>query len=204
MNFDELRWAADTAMGEALTSAGFRRSAAGTWNRRKEEDLNVIWFQKHSASSSFCVNLGVHYSFMPKAGSMELPEGDSIAQPECAITMRLTLANSVNDQWWPLAKTSITEVCKLIEFRGLAIFDSYRLHGPLAAIEVSDIEVGTPNLLSSLTEVGACLLLARVHEHAGNREKCIEAATAGLKLAGFAVGPKKALREILKRLEQSA
>jgi len=45
----------------------------------------------------------------------------------------------------------------------------------------------------------ACLLLACIHEHLGNREKCMEAATVGLKHVGMKVGAKKALKDILKR-----
>lgn len=202
MNFTELLLSADAAMSETLTSAGFRRTAAGTWNRKKGDDLNVIWFQKHSANPSFCVNLGIHYSFIPKAGSTDVPEGDQIEQPECAIMMRLTSDPSRNDQWWPIAASSVDQVADLVYSRGLPIFDSYRLDGPIASIKVKDVEAGTANLLSSLTKVGGCLLLARIHERLGDREKSVEAATIGVKLAGMAVGPKKALKDILKRLGQ--
>ena len=71
-------------------------------------------------------------------------------------------------------------------------------------MEARNIEAGNLGMLSSLTTVKACLFLARLHERLGNRSKCIEAATIGLKLAGMAVGPKKALKDILKRNEQPA
>lgn len=116
--------------------------------------------------------------------------------------MRLTSDSSVKDQWWPLTLASVTEVCKLIENRGLYIFGSNSLNGHIASIEVKDIEVGTANLLSSLTKVCACLLLARLHGRLGNHDKCVEAATIGVKLAGMAVGPKKALKDISMRLGQ--
>ena len=61
-------------------------------------------------------------------------------------------------------------------------------------------KVGNIDILSSLTKVRACLLLSRMHEKLGNREKCIEFANLGIKLAGMAVGPKKALKDILSRL----
>jgi hypothetical protein len=41
-----------------------------------------------------------------------------------------------------------------------------------------------------------------MHERFGNREKCVETAAIGIKLAGMAVGPKKALKDILKRIGQ--
>jgi len=71
----------------------------------------------------------------------------------------------------------------------------------LASMEAKDIEEGNLGLLASMTKVRACLLLARIQEQLGNRDKCIEFATLGVKLAGMAVGPKKALKGILRRCE---
>ena len=71
-------------------------------------------------------------------------------------------------------------------------------HG-IENLEAKDIESENAGLLRSVTKVRACLLLARIHEQAGRREECIEVARLGLKLAGMAVGPKKALKDILSR-----
>jgi len=88
--------------------------------------------------------------------------------------------------------------------RAFPTFDLYRLDGPIAAIDGKSIESRNPGLLASITKVRACLLLllACMHERLGNRDKCVEAATIGVKLAGMAVGPKKALKDILNRLRQ--
>lgn len=112
---------------------------------------------------------------------------------------RLTANQSVKDQWWPLTESGIREVCDLLVSRGLPLFHSYSLGGSISTIDVGEIEDGAPGLLSGFTKVGACLLLANIHEHLGNREKCIEAATSGLKHVGVKVGAKKALKDILKR-----
>jgi hypothetical protein len=204
MNFDELQQAADAAMSEALTSAGFRRTAAGTWNRRRDDELNVIQLQEHSTEKSFCVNLGVHYTFLPQAGTEAPLDGDQIEVPDCELKLRLTDQAAVKDLWWPIAASSVDQVADLVCSRGLPIFDSYRLDGPIVGIDGKSIESGNPGLLASITKVRACLLLARMHERLGNRDKSIETATIGVKLAGMAVGPKKALKDILKRLGQPA
>lgn len=204
MNFVELEQAADAVMSEALTSAGFRRTAAGTWNRRRDDELNVIQLQKHSTEKSFCVNLGIHYIFLPKAGTEAPLEGDQVEVPDCEIMLRLTDQAAAKDQWWPIAASSVDQVADLVCSRGLPIFDSYRLDGPIAGMDGKSIESGNPGLLASITKVRACLLLARMHERLGNRDKSIETATIGVKLAGMAVGPKKALKDILKRLGQPA
>lgn len=200
MKFVELQRALDVAMSEALFDEGFWRTADGNWKRKRGVELNIISFQKHSVHASFCVNLGIHYSFVPKAGRTDALEGDEIKQSECVIKLRLSPNSLLKDKWWPIDASSVNEVVDLLFSRGMSIFDSYRLNGQIQLIQTIDIEASTANLLSSLTKVGACLLLAQIHEQSGNRDKCIEAATTGLRLAGMAVGPRKALTEILRRL----
>jgi len=198
MNFSNFLTEADAVLQQSMSNAGLLRVSAGVWNRRSGDDLNVVWLQKNSLAESFCVNLGIHYTFLSKAGT-ESPLGEVIDLPDCEIKLRLTAQATVKDQWWPLNSQSIREVVELMKSRGLAIFDAYRLAGPIAEMEAKDVEGGNLGLLSSLTKIRACLLLARMHEHLGNRDKCIEAATVGIRLAGMAVGPKKALKEILNR-----
>ena len=204
MSFIEFLPSLDAALQTTLASAGFRRTRAGLWNRRSGEKVDVVWTQKHSTDASFCVNLGVHYTFLPKAGTEGALTGEDMEQPDCEIKLRLTSDASKKDQWWQSTEQVINEVVRLIASRGLPLFDAYKLDKGISELDAKDIESGTPALLSSLTRVRACLLLARLHEHSGNRGKCVEVATLGLKLAGMAVGPKKALKDILKRCGHSA
>lgn len=200
MNFVELQKAVDAAMSKTLSLAGFRSTVIGTWNRRRGDELNVIQLQEHSIEKIFCVNLGIHYAFLPRAGAETLLDGDQIEVSDCELKFRLTGQAAIKDQWWPITASGADQVADLVCSRGLPIFDSYRLDGPIAEMDGKSIESGNPGLLASITKVRACLLLARMHEHFGNRCKCVEAATIGVKLAGMAVGPKKALKDILERL----
>lgn len=204
MNFADFLAAADASLRQPLGNAGFHRVSPGTWNLRKGDDLNVIWLQEHSLQSSFCMNLGIHYAFLPKSGTETPLAGDYVEQADCEIKLRLTSDPSAKDQWWPIALEAADEVARLMTHKGLAIFDSYRLAGPISTMEARDIEADNLGMLSSLTRVRACLLLARIYERLGNRAKCVDAAALGIKLAGIAVGPKKALKDILKRNEQPA
>lgn len=204
MTFNELQQEADAALKEALTSAGFRRTAPGTWNRRRGQELSVVQLQKQSAAETFCVNLGVHFGFLPKAGSEAPLEGDQIELPDCELKLRLTELPTDKDQWWPISEASVAAAANLVITRGFAVFDGYRVDGELSAMDAKCIENGNPGLLAPITKVRACLLLARLHEHLGNKAKCIDAAAIGVKLAGMAVGPKKALKDILKRCGQPA
>jgi hypothetical protein len=188
-----------------LSSAGFRRAAEDQWNRRVGEELNVIWFQKHSVKPLCCVNLGVHYTFLPTAGTGREVVGDEIEQPDCEIKERLTSSDSKSDQWWPLTQGGVDQMTELITSRAFDFFEAYKLDGGVNSVEAKEIELGTKHLLSSLTDVRACLLLARLHEHRGNKGACIEAASTGLRVAGrMAVGPRTALKAILERCERSA
>ena len=199
MNLADFLTSSETAFRHALGSAGFRESNAGTWIRQTGDELNVVSIQMHSSEPLFCVNLGVHYSFLPKAGTEAPLNGPEIDHPDCEIKLRLTSDPAAKDQWWPLTNSSISEIEKLLSSRGLAIFDDYRLSGLISSMDAKSIESGNPGLLSGLTKVRACLLLSRMHEKLGSRDKCIDAANLGIKLAGMAVGPKKALKDILKR-----
>jgi hypothetical protein len=201
MTFNELRQAADAAMKQTLTAAGFHRTAPGMWNRRTGQELSVIQLQKHSSTETFCVNLGVHYTFLPKAGTEAPLAGDEIDLPDCELKLRLTELSTDKDQWWPISEASVVQVADLMNRRGLSVFHAYRVSGELSAMDAQSIENGNLGLLAPITKVRACLLLSRLHEQLGNKGKCIEAVTIGLKLAGMAVGPKKALKEILKRCE---
>lgn len=204
INFTDFLAVADATLVQALGNAGFQRLSAGLWNFRKGDDLNVLWLQKHSSDSSFCVSLGIHYAFLPISGTEQPVTGECLEQPDCEIKLRLTSDPAVKDQWWPIVWESADEIAELVGNRGLAVFDSYRLTGPISAMEAKEIEAGNLGVLSSLTKVRACLLLARLQERLGNNGKCVDAATIGIKLAGMAVGPKKALKDILKRNGQPA
>jgi len=198
MNFKELTEAFDKDFGEQLFAAGFERSGPGWWTRERGDELNVLQMQKHSAEALFCVNLGVHFSFLPAAGT-ESPLSGSLSLPDCELKIRLTARAEDKDQWWSIDSSSLASVADALFSRGLQIFASYRLSGPIASLDGQSVEEGRTGLLDSMTKVRACLLLARMYERSGNRAKCVEVATVGLKHAGMAVGPKKALKDVIAR-----
>jgi hypothetical protein len=125
---------ADAAVHNRLHLEGFGRSRAGFWKRKRGDDINVLSFQKHSSTDSFCVNLGIHYTFLPVAGTEVLLDVDRIEFPDCEVHRRLTADRALGDQWWPLSSESVAEVVRLIDDRALETFDSFRSDGPIAAI----------------------------------------------------------------------
>ena len=138
MNLTDFLATADAYLLRPLGNAGFQRVNPGLWNFRKGDDLNVVSLQKHSSKSLFCVNLGIHYAFLPKAGTETPLTRDYVEQPDCEIKLRLTSEPSAKHQWWPVVLRAADEVANLVSHRGLAIFDSYRLAGPISSIEARD------------------------------------------------------------------
>jgi hypothetical protein len=201
MDFQSFVNLMDKALSVEVMGLGFRSTRHGSWSRKIDERIDVISFQKHSSQELFCVNIGIHYSFVPKVASTELPDGDNITQSECVVMLRLTEKDLDADQWWSMEADSIYAVCGLIKSKAMSLFDRYQLDGPISSIQSDEIEAEKNALLAMQTKVSSFLLLATIHEYLGNREQSIRFAQTGIRYAGMAVGPKKALKDILKRYE---
>ncbi len=202
MNISEFRSVLSQRLQGVLKQSGFRETDSGTFVRKNDtHEISVIWIQKHSSESKVCVNLGVHYDFLPKVGSSEFVEGDDITQPDCEIKKRLTPDPSQNDYWWSLGAVEADEIARLVDESALPYFGQYALDSEIGSIIPGQFEGDLPALLSSLTKVRACLLMARIYEIKGEPSLASEFAKLGIKVAGMAVGPKKVLKEILKRTE---
>lgn len=188
-------------VAEPLNKHGFIRFDDDLFVRFKDShEINVISIQKHSIDPKVCLNFGVHYDFLPKVGSLDLPDNNKITISECEIKVRIT-PNSQKDYWWSLNEESIFEIADLIERRTEDFFNQYNIPGALTAITPEDLEKEMPEILSSITKVRASLILASIYEIFGELNKASNFAKYGIKSAGMAVGPKKMLKEILKRTE---
>lgn len=202
MSISEFRGILNHKLRDELVDLGFRRTDSSTFVRKTgAREINVIWIQKHSSESKLSVNLGVHYDFLPKVGTSESVEGSDIAQPDCEIQRRLTPDPLLNDYWWPLGDAEADEIVDLVKNSALPYFSQYALEGDIGLITPEQIDDHLPALLSSLTKVRACLLMARILEQQKEPTRASEFARLGIKSAGMAAGPKQALKEILERTE---
>ncbi len=185
-----------------LRQEGFKKPKPGTYRRSVGERLDVVWLQKHSSKQACCINLGVHYTFIPKGGSMELPADGKIRQPQCELSFRLKEAPEKTDQWWPLSLTDADKVAALVTNRAPTLFRQYALDGEISDLSIEDLRNDRSPLLEPITKVRAALLLARIHEHLGNETRAIDIARYGLQIcAERAVGPRVAFKQILKGLD---
>ena len=164
-------------------------------------EINVISVQKHSSDSIVSLNFGVHYDFIPKSGSAELPSKSEMELPDCEFKVRITPDPSQNDYWWPISPDSVDQIAALIEKRAESFFDRYSINGKVSKIVIDDLNENMPDIFTSTTKVRACLILARIQETLGNTASATAFAEYGIKLAGMAVGPKKILKDILIRIQ---
>jgi|TARA_R110000851_G_C13006450_1_gene558851 methyl-accepting chemotaxis protein len=203
MKFTDFITSLAEKLSEPLGALGFEKSADDLFVRFNDShEINVVYIQKHSSEPTVCVNVGVHYDFLPKIGTTELASNKQIELPDCEVKLRLTTDLSQKDHWWPIASESINEIVDLIVGRVGEFFSRYSIDGDLSSILPEDLNEDMPDIFASLTKVRASLILARIHEVRGDFEKAASFAKYGIKAAGMAVGPKKMLKEVLKRVEQ--
>lgn len=203
MKFDELRKLIDGAADKKLRDLGFNHKGVGLWSRHRHVDLNVIELQKHSENNLFCVNLGVHYDFLPKSGSESPIDAENVSLMDCDLRFRLTDKGGVGDQWWPIAASSADVILDALQTRGMYIFDIYKFDRIIPKISIESLKKGDVDILSFLPKIKLALLLSRIYDYLGLREECVEAARFGIEISGMAVGPRKALKAIIKKNEDN-
>lgn len=201
MTFNQLAKNIDARVDQTIGPLGFKWSKAGTWVRVIGERVDLIWLQARTGAPLFCVNLGVHYTFLPQCGT-EAPIVDywRIEYPECEIKLRLEDVSGEHMQWWPFSEDSVALVSTLIAERVEGIFAAYDLRNVLT-ICVDTIRNDQCALTGKLVKVRAALLMARIHEHIGNKDQALVFARFGIEVAGMAVGPKRALKDLISRNE---
>jgi hypothetical protein len=188
-----------------LGEFGFKKTTDDLFVRFKEgHDISVISIQKHSSEPKVCVNFGVHYDFLPKLGTTELAEDGKIELSDCEVKVRVTPESELNDYWWSFDTEAIEDISDLVLNRVEKFFSRYDIDGDITTITPEDLDGEMPDVIAPLTKVRASLVLARIHEVSGNTGKASSFAKYGIKAAGMAVGPKKVLKDILKRIEQKS
>ncbi len=184
--------------------SGFVQSSRrnSLWWRQSGEAIDLVELQKRSSEALYCVNLAVHYRFLPTQGVPRLAHRSELESVDCAFRARLTRSPSEYDAWWPDTLQSAQEIIDLLAVRGQEFFEARRSLECIAQVSPVQIIEESSALFARMPRASSLLLLARICEHLGRREACIEAATAGIHAAGPAVSVKVQCREILKRLQE--
>lgn len=190
----------DNTIGRALQAEGFV-GGAGEWKRLNDPVINCLEIQSSNDQSSCSVNLGVHFVFLPVVGGSSSIEFSSISQPDCEIQKRLTW-NEESDHWWAYdsPEKSSEDIAACYQECGRPFFEKFEsFPEPFVTIQPLDLEDANLTLFPMMTKVRKVLLLARVHDFLGNAELSMKFCEFGKEVAGRAVGPKAAFREILRK-----
>jgi hypothetical protein len=186
---------------EPLSQEGFIKTARGLYVQfLPTHEICVISVQEHSSRSESCLNFGVHFDFLPRAGTSEKPMLNEMDLSSCEVKIRVTPGGE-SDYWWPMTSPSGQQLGELM-LREHGKFFSSLSTDKLSKLTSADLKAGNMGPLSTVTRVRAMLMLARLHECEGRDDLAREFAEVGLELAGMAVGPKKYFREILRRTDR--
>ena len=187
------------AIDEVLSPRGFVRSKDGVWRCSSPPWIGCVELQTRSDRSAFTVNLGVHFDFIPVAGTEGAPPLD-IREPQCELRTRLEERG--REKWWTSPKRDAAEVAELMRGQGLDFLTRYQdprtVFGELTPSEIE----GEPALALTpqLTRSRRLLLFARVYEYIGRLDWAKEVAESAL-AERLPVGPRVQLKRLLARLQ---
>ena len=181
---------------------------SGTTFRRAQADrLDVVNVQGSRYGGQCCVNVAVHFPFLPSAGGI-VSEPKKLKEYDCAFRNRLHEA-SESDHWWTYgtsdseAKASLASLIDIYRRRGALFFAKFEPF-PQVFEQITPAEMDAGDLSNmppgNLTQVLAALTMARIMNHLGRHEKWRRFAEVGLRHLGSATG----LRAELERLRESS
>ena len=189
----------DGELGPVLQASGFAGQRQ-EWKRHRDPVVNCVEVQLRSDQTACTVNLGVHLTFLPVGDGSSPVEFDTITEVDCEIQSRLAWSNEP-EHWckFDSPEESVADLVACFRERGEAYFENFvNFPHPFIDIEpgsLDDDEVSA--LFPIMTKVRKILLIARVHEHLGDATNAVRFARLGKEVAGMAVGPKAAFRDIL-------
>jgi hypothetical protein len=190
-----------------LCSQGFE-AHGGILRRVQDERIDVVSLLGSRRDRHCCVNLGVHYSFLPPAGRAAGAQADfrQLREHDCVFRERLREAGEA-EPWWSYGSDEATA-----EANAADLVDTYRRRAPMffsrfepfpqiffevtpKQVEAGDFVV-TP---ACQTRLHGALTMARIMKHVGNLDRCREFAELGLGHLGEATR----LRAELEQLRSS-
>jgi hypothetical protein len=170
-----------------LKEQGFSYRVINHYQRIQKPFVHCINLQVRSDGKAMCVNMGVHLDFLPVSGQLEIPPVDDIKEINCSIRTRLSPKDQF-DCWWVAgpARTQVESIKQLFQEQGIAFFERYSVFPDVfQLVTVEDIESGNAmKVLPGLTRIGMAMILARVYEHIGHKEKAVLFSEYGLKNIG--------------------
>jgi hypothetical protein len=184
-----------------LRAAGFRGKGT-TFTRQVGPRLDVVNVQGSVYGGQCCVNLGVHFTFLPTPVGGLVTDPTRLRDYDCEFHDRLHGARE-GDFWWSYggsdaeARRQVRHLVRLFERRGHAFFARFEpFPAVFEAITPEQVEAGDlagypvpePTLWVALT-------LARIMRHLGRTRRARQFAAVGLRHVGD-------IEEVRAELEQ--
>jgi hypothetical protein len=167
----------------------------GVFQRVKGERIDIVSLRGSRPGRRCCVDLGVHYSFLPPSGRALGAKAalGGLKLHDCAFRGRL-YDTGESDHWWSYGSDDVTA-----EASAASLVDTYRRCAhlffarfepfPEIFAEVTPAHLETGGLVVapvSHTPAHAALTMARIMKQAGLLDRCREFAEAGLRHLGSA------------------
>lgn len=183
----------ERSLEAVLSGLGFESYGAG-WRTQDGDFIVCVEVQVSRDGTSFCVNVGGHYTFMPILGR---PASDppldlhDLQEPDCVLRTRLPIGGP--EMWWPRADTSAA--ADEFKLSGLPWIKRYSnpsdIFGSLPAdIDAEEVWRSLPGVSRALRPVVLSYLLRRMSREA----EAVELASIAL-----ASRPRSGVRVALKR-----
>ena len=204
--YDIFRGFLKDSFSPQLRAEGFKGSGT-TFRRIKVDAIHVLNVQGSRSGGKCCVNLGVHFAFLPTAGDQPVADLKKLKEYECDFRARLHEAGEA-DHWWDYgvteaeAQSSCENLIDTYRRRGAAFFDAFEPSPDVFdRITPAELDIGDCSNLppTGNTLVRIALTMSRIMKHLGQSQKCREFAEVGLHHLGQATG----LRREFERLRSA-
>ncbi len=182
------------------------KGRGNTFGRLTGERIDIINVQGSRSGGKCCINLPVHFSFLPSEGSGRVTDPKKFREYECTFRDRLHELDE-SDHWWIYgaddseAEASIASLVALYQRRAASFFCQFEpFPDVFERITPAQMDSGDfSNMPTGLTGVHSALTMARIMQHLGRSEPCRAFAEVGLRHLGRAV----ALKAELERLRDT-
>lgn len=190
-----------------LRQDGFTGSGQN-FRRINGDVIHAINIQNNKYGGSCCVNLGLHFAFLPVCwDSHKMPDLKTIKALDCEFHRRLA-PEGKTDYWWKFkgslffgnTSKSISHLCKTYREIGRQYFEQYDSFERIAsALTLDALEHSKYiDVAGGVIPVRGALTMARFYQHTGNTALQRQYAEVGLQVLGNA----KALKQELKSLAE--